>query len=62
MNRKKTPASIKRSITLPVDIHNFVESKAAEIAKLRGNHAPNFSAVLTDLIIAARAAAAAVKR
>jgi hypothetical protein len=46
--------SIKRSITLPVELNKFVEKKAKKIAKERGNHVPNFSAALSDIIIEAR--------
>ncbi len=60
MSKPKTkPGSVKRSITLPVELNDFVEAQAARTARARGNHLPNYSSALADIILVARGRAGA---
>ena len=45
---------IKRSITLPKELDQFIQQKAKKVAAERGGSAPNFSAALADIVIDAR--------
>jgi hypothetical protein len=56
----KDTAAIKKSVSLPKELHQFIEKKSRQQAKARGGSKPNYSAVLVDIISAARKSELAV--
>ena len=46
---------VKKSIALPEDLSKFADKKAAQLAKERGDSAPNLSAYIRTLLLKAKA-------